>query len=219
VVGLEHGRPSGVEAPAVPEPARAEQHAAHVGEHVAEEVGCDDHVEAAGISNQPVGGEVDVDRFPRDARLAGGLVRAIAPQTADRGYPGLLQDHRQLPAPALSQLGGDVDDPLDLAPAVGERMLGDVALAAGVGLAPAPLVDARGLLADDHDVHVAECPRPDRALDVVDLRRGPERVDPAEEVEAAAQLVHPPAAMCSDQHHASTGERVAAELGDGAREG
>ena len=100
VIGLVDGGQPGVEARPEAEPARAQEQAAGIREHIAEEVRGDDDVVGRGIADQPVDRIVDVVDPELDAGAVGGLLGHGHPQPADRWHSPSLDHHRQTTAGA-----------------------------------------------------------------------------------------------------------------------
>jgi hypothetical protein len=103
------------------------------------------------MHEQPVQRVVGIEHLELDPILRDRL-GALAPQLADRRDPALLDDDRQVPAPAASQRHGDLEDPLDLVLAIREVVLGNPRPVAVVRLAPAPLVHPSPLLTDQQQI-------------------------------------------------------------------
>ena len=133
----------------------------------------------------------------------------LAPKRADGRNTALLEDDMQPAATVRRRARGNLDETLDLAFTVVEGVQGNAA-AAGCALAPAALVNASGVVADDEDIDVVQVPGR-QASGMPELRPGLHGDELAEQIEAPAQVVDIAAAAWPAENRATAFEDAGAE--------
>ena len=210
MVGLVCRRPAAREVARKGHPARGEQHRAHVGQHVAEEIRRGDHVERLRLLDEPVGREIDVDEGRLDSGARGRLLAEIAPERADRWDAAFLDHDGELSPASRGERRRHVEETPHLAFGVSEGVLRDTPVPWMRDVAPVPLVDAARVLPNDQHVGAGHAGglEPPGLAERGDRLQGREL---AEEVEPAAHVVHeaPPARPAEDR--AAVGEDPIAE--------
>ena len=209
MAGLIDRAPSRAEVAGEGHAARTEQQAGGVGEHIAEHVRCDHHVQFAWAGNQLIGGVVDFKHLPCHARPGGKLFQILLPQRADGGDAVRLQRQRQPAAPPAGQIKCRTQNPLYLAVGVGAMLNGGTVFPRQ-NLRSAE-VESSGVFAHHDQIDAAQ---PFRSQDsgIIDCGKVAHRGQLAIEGEACAQVVHKSAAARSAENRAVFGEDRFAEF-------